>query len=163
METLPCPWCGDTDPKIDEPSPRVYVVVCDGCGCIGPSSRSLENPQQTGEEAIALWNRRPCPPLVYQVGEIDQAALAELLKPGKVWLVAEPIDERLKKAVEHGGYLATAAEGYMAAVNAMDAATMAADEGRPDEAALGAAGEVRSDHHQGLREAIYEFRKRIPA
>lgn len=57
----------------------------------------------------------------------------------------------LEKAVEFAGYMATAAEGYM------DEANAALDVGGykdPDSLI---------DTYRGLRSAIYEFRKRVPA
>lgn len=55
--TLPCPFCGDPDPAIDQVEVGVHAVVCNGCGCTGPIE-NYDNASQTAEVAIALWNRR---------------------------------------------------------------------------------------------------------
>lgn len=58
-------------------------------------------------------------------------------------------------AVEFGEYLAKAADRFMGAVNALQAARMTSD--------FGAECEAEPEHTEawrGLREAIYEFRKR---
>ena len=52
-----CPFCGNTDPSIDEVELKVWALVCDGCGCTGPVE-NYDNAQQTSERAIELWNRR---------------------------------------------------------------------------------------------------------
>lgn len=54
---LPCPFCGDNDPAVAEVAIGVYALVCNDCGCTGPIP-SFENAKQTGEQAIAEWNRR---------------------------------------------------------------------------------------------------------
>ncbi len=61
-------------------------------------------------------------------------------------------------AIEFGGYLAKAAEDFLAARDRF----IELDEGDEvlAEGALADAEEAVSDHHAGLREAIYEFRKR---
>lgn len=60
------------------------------------------------------------------------------------------------KAVEHAGYLADAAQHYLDARNAFDMAKAKYTDEVPDLDGL-------SDCHQGLRCAIYEFRKRRSA
>lgn len=54
-------------------------------------------------------------------------------------------------AIEHGGYLATAAESYMNAVQEFAKNEELGDGGDPD---------IVSDCFRGLKDAIYEFRKR---
>lgn len=56
---LPCPFCGDSDPAIDEVEINVIAIVCNDCGCTGPIERFTEGTAQTAEQAIAAWNRRP--------------------------------------------------------------------------------------------------------
>lgn len=69
-------------------------------------------------------------------------------------------------AIEHGRYLATAAEQFLSAVEKLDEAEIAkaeavtSEEDDGAEIALRDASESRSDHWQALRSAIYEFRKR---
>jgi hypothetical protein len=69
-------------------------------------------------------------------------------------------------AIEHAGYLATAAEQFITSIDEFDAAANALEEGTDDETddelkrALDHAFEVRCDHRNGLANAIYEFRKR---
>lgn len=53
----PCPFCGDTDPAVDEVEVRVWALVCNECGCIGPIE-NYESADQSAERAIELWNRR---------------------------------------------------------------------------------------------------------
>lgn len=55
---LPCPFCGDSDPAIDEVEIGVHAVVCNDCGCTGPIERFNEGTVQSPERAIELWNRR---------------------------------------------------------------------------------------------------------
>jgi hypothetical protein len=59
-------------------------------------------------------------------------------------------------AIEHGGYLATAAETYLNAKNAYDMAVA----GYADENSEVPNSDELSDCHQALRVAIFEFRKR---
>lgn len=56
-------------------------------------------------------------------------------------------------AIEHGGYLADAAQAYLDERNRFDAASEIGSEEVQDSDSL-------SDHFSALREAIYEFRKR---
>lgn len=58
-------------------------------------------------------------------------------------------------AIEFGEYLAKAAVQFMDAINASQAARMLSDFGAQTEAE-----EVETDAWKGLREAVYEFRKR---
>lgn len=60
-------------------------------------------------------------------------------------------------AIEHGGYLADAAELYMAARRSHDA-LLEAEETDPNR--LQASAESLRDHWRALNEGIYEFRKR---
>lgn len=53
----PCPFCGDSDPAIDEVEMGVWAVVCNGCGCTGPIE-NYEAAKQPPEKAIELWNKR---------------------------------------------------------------------------------------------------------
>jgi len=58
-QVLPCPFCGDSDPAIDEVDMGVHVVVCNDCGCTGPIERFIDGTVQSAEKAIELWNKRP--------------------------------------------------------------------------------------------------------
>jgi len=57
MNCHPCPFCGDGDPGIDEIEIKVWAVVCNGCGCIGPVE-NYDSALQSPERAIELWNAR---------------------------------------------------------------------------------------------------------
>jgi Lar family restriction alleviation protein len=57
VQVKPCPFCGDTDPAIDEVELGVSCVVCNDCGCMGPIE-NYTNAQQSAERAIELWNKR---------------------------------------------------------------------------------------------------------
>jgi len=57
MKPLPCPFCSDPDPAIDEVELRVWALVCNGCGCTGPIE-DYDNAKQSPERAVELWNRR---------------------------------------------------------------------------------------------------------
>lgn len=57
MSDLACPFCGDTDPVMDEVRPRVWAPVCNGCGCMGPIDTTIDA-EQTPEQAMARWNAR---------------------------------------------------------------------------------------------------------
>lgn len=59
-------------------------------------------------------------------------------------------------AVEFGGYLATAADNFLKACNAVQSAQMLSDFGAAKEAE-----ELFADTHETLRMAIHEFRKRV--
>jgi Lar family restriction alleviation protein len=50
----PCPYCGDTDPAIDEIDSGIWALCCDGCHTIGPHTDG----EHTAEQAITAWNRR---------------------------------------------------------------------------------------------------------
>lgn len=69
-------------------------------------------------------------------------------------------------AVEHAGYLANAADALMVAAAALDEARQRHEDAEPgDEASAAydvmyACEEARSEAWSGLREAVYEFRKR---
>jgi hypothetical protein len=54
-----CPFCGDSDPQHDEVSPGVHVLVCQGCGAIGP--HDLAVPQDAAAGAAA-WGKRHARP-----------------------------------------------------------------------------------------------------
>jgi len=56
-EIKPCPFCGDTDPAIDEVDSGVWAIVCNDCGCTGPIE-NYSNATQTPERATELWNAR---------------------------------------------------------------------------------------------------------
>ncbi|CAN7783402.1 hypothetical protein LJR175_008319 [Variovorax sp. LjRoot175] len=74
--------------------------------------------------------------------------------------MADPIDA-LNKAVEFAHYLAKDAEELLEAVNERDALLMKVDEGEEvDDATLEHANAAVGEFAQGLRSAIYEFRKR---
>lgn len=68
---------------------------------------------------------------------------------------AAPSSARTDKdyAIEHGGYLADAAQAYLDEKNRYDAAVAGYGDEIPDTDSL-------TDHHQALRSRIYEFRKR---
>jgi len=57
MNCHPCPFCGDSDPAIDEIEIKVWAVCCNGCGCIGPVE-NYASALQSPERAIELWNAR---------------------------------------------------------------------------------------------------------
>jgi Lar family restriction alleviation protein len=57
IPVLPCPFCGDTDPGIDEVELGVWAIVCNGCGCTGPIE-SYYAAKQSPEKATELWNKR---------------------------------------------------------------------------------------------------------
>lgn len=65
-------------------------------------------------------------------------------------------------AIEHAEYLAQAVEAYMTARAALDAAVVAYAEtdGDDEQQRMDEADAVASEHFNGLRGAIYEFRKR---
>jgi len=54
---LPCPFCGDTDPAIDEVDMDVWAVCCNECGTTGPTQDD-KGQADVGAKAIELWNRR---------------------------------------------------------------------------------------------------------
>lgn len=80
--------------------------------------------------------------------------------------MSEPNRTPQEYAIEHAGYLATAATEFMAACNAFDEAREKHEdaEERVEAAAaydvLYAAQEARSDAWSALRNAVYEFEKR---
>lgn len=82
----------------------------------------------------------------------------EFLTAGAALPVPEPPSERTPKdyAIEHGRYLATAAQNYLDEKNRYDMAVA----GYAEENADVPNADSLSDHHQALRAAIYEFRKR---
>jgi Lar family restriction alleviation protein len=51
---LPCPFCGDSDPAIDEIDSGIWAVCCDDCKMIGPHTDG----EHSAEQAITAWNRR---------------------------------------------------------------------------------------------------------
>lgn len=53
----PCPFCGDSDPAIDEIDIGIWALVCNGCMTIGPH----QDGAQSSEQAIERWNAR-CDP-----------------------------------------------------------------------------------------------------
>jgi Lar family restriction alleviation protein len=55
---VPCPFCGNADPMIDEIDMDVWAVVCDDCGCTGPYQND-DGTATVGQKAIELWNKRP--------------------------------------------------------------------------------------------------------
>jgi hypothetical protein len=71
-------------------------------------------------------------------------------------------DERSARdyAIEHGGYLADAAEAYLNARNAYDIAAAGYADGGETIGGEPPNSDELTDCHQGLRAAIYEFRKR---
>jgi len=54
---LPCPFCGDTDPAIDEIEMDIWAVCCNECGAVGPH-QSDDGVTNIGPKAIELWNKR---------------------------------------------------------------------------------------------------------
>ena len=50
----PCPFCGNTDPAIDEIYPGTWAVCCDECGAQGPGNDA----PQDSYTAIKRWNTR---------------------------------------------------------------------------------------------------------
>lgn len=57
LPVLPCPFCGQPFPSIDEIDTDEWAVVCNGCGAIGPCLVD-DGIDGLGEKAITLWNRR---------------------------------------------------------------------------------------------------------
>jgi Lar family restriction alleviation protein len=55
QRTLACPFCGGRDPAIDEVAHRTFVLVCEGCGAMGPFD---PNVPQTAADATKAWNAR---------------------------------------------------------------------------------------------------------
>lgn len=51
---IPCPFCRDSDPGIDEIDTGIWAVCCNDCKTIGPHCDG----HQTPEEAIEKWNAR---------------------------------------------------------------------------------------------------------
>ena len=60
LPVLPCPFCGDPDPAIDEVEMGIWTLVCNGCGCTGPIE-DYNGAQQSAPRAIELWNARRAP------------------------------------------------------------------------------------------------------
>lgn len=54
---LPCPFCGDPDPAIDEIEMDIWAVCCNECGAVGPH-QSDDGVTNLGPKAIELWNKR---------------------------------------------------------------------------------------------------------
>lgn len=52
----PCPFCGDSDPYIDEIRPGLWALTCNGCGTVGPHDTAEE--RQNPEQAQERWNER---------------------------------------------------------------------------------------------------------
>ncbi len=52
---LPCPFCGNTDPSIDEIDSGIWALCCDECRTIGPHTDGEQQPA----DAIKKWNERP--------------------------------------------------------------------------------------------------------
>jgi len=97
---------------------------------------------------VGISKRRPIVKLQEELQEEYESAEARSK-------ALEEASELKDRAVEHGGYLATAAETYLDARNKLDMAEAGyLDDEVPDTDAL-------SDCHQALRSAIYEFRKRV--
>lgn len=77
--------------------------------------------------------------------------------------MAKPSVTPADYAIEHGGYLATAAKDFLDACNRLvDARMLAEAEEAGDETfeALERAQESYGENFSGLREAVYEFEKR---
>lgn len=53
----PCPFCGDSDPAIDEIEMDIWAVCCNLCGAVGPH-QSDDGLANIGPKAIELWNKR---------------------------------------------------------------------------------------------------------
>lgn len=58
---LPCPFCGDDDPAIDEVDTDVWAVCCNDCGTVGPRQND-DGVTNLGPAAIEAWNRRTVQP-----------------------------------------------------------------------------------------------------
>ena len=56
----PCPFCGDTDPRLTDasygPDRREWMVLCHGCQANGPPAFG-DSHEKTSAEAIVSWNR----------------------------------------------------------------------------------------------------------
>lgn len=90
------------------------------------------------------------------VEDCAQAAQGgNILKEKWGWPECNDQPSRAKKAVEFGGYLADSAEQFIKAINDYEEAE-ATEEGTGDV-------DLRSDCFRGLKNAIYEFRKRATA
>lgn len=55
IDVKPCAHCGEDDPQFDEACPGVVVMVCQGCGMIGPHDSAVP---QDAPQAVAKWNER---------------------------------------------------------------------------------------------------------
>lgn len=60
MSDLPCPFCGTTEPLLDEVDKGIWAIVCDSCGTQGPIIGTLGvlHGDQSPEKAAELWNKR---------------------------------------------------------------------------------------------------------
>jgi hypothetical protein len=109
--------------------------------------------------------RRPLPPLS-QWSMPACPTCTEAVETAAASLPPVPARNDADYALEHAGYLATAAERFIASVDQFDRAADAFEDDADDETrddlkqAVDTAFEARCDHRNGLANAIYEFRKR---
>ena len=73
VEIKPCPFCGATDPMLDDIDGDVWAVCCEDCGAIGPNVED-DLSDKVGSAAIEAWNKRP--------GEGLPAGIIEALNSG---------------------------------------------------------------------------------
>lgn len=158
---LPCPFCGE-EPMFYDIEPHTHnlsfgewkmpdhtgssVIEC-GCGC-----GLIDGTRAT---VIERWNRRATQPqrdaAPAQPLPLDDPRLQELSASAILGAMV----------IEHAGYMATAAEALMRALNDEDAARLRREESDDvDDDTVYDAGTTRSEYATKLRSAIYEFRKR---
>ena len=53
---LPCPFCKDPDPSVDEIEVGIWAVCCGVCRAIGPHQDGEQSPQLARDK----WNRWNC-------------------------------------------------------------------------------------------------------
>ena len=55
-----CPFCGCDDPQIEETDVRVFALVCQECGAIGPrvSAKNDDDTHTAQLLAVGAWNER---------------------------------------------------------------------------------------------------------
>jgi hypothetical protein len=117
---------------------------------------------QPADSEGGIWHRPHCEGLQDAgLTKLQQYALqARAAQP------PSPVRTDEDYAIEHGRYLATAAEQFIESCDEFELATQAVEEGTDDETddelkqAATNAGETLSEHRLGLASAIYEFRKR---
>ncbi|WP_188055626.1 hypothetical protein [Oryzomonas rubra] len=140
-----------------------------------------ENVKDSETEAYALCKRRPftrsikaiwgqgdyswqyetdIPHVTFEIMEDGEKYCRGMVFELSALVVPDPaqVAEQLQKAVEFAGYMATAAEHYQTCANRHFTACDCED---PDQ--IEKTGAVMGDAYNALTEAIFEFRKRLPA